>query len=106
MYQMSLADELAEIRAEIARLKQREAALRDLVLTAPQAALIGRWHRAEVTDHLVRSFDPALLPPALRDNPAFWRERLQTRVGTVALQGRVPRPGWPIRRGDSGAAMH
>jgi hypothetical protein len=51
-------------------------------------------------------FDPALLPDVIRDNPAYWRERVQTRVSTLALQTRLPRPGWPIRRGDDHAAMH
>lgn len=106
MHHLSPADELAEIRAEIARLKQRETALRDLLLSAPAARLIGRWHRVEVTDHLVRSFDTALLPPAIRDNPAYWRERLQTRVSTHVIQSRSPRPGWPIQRGSDGAALH
>ena len=106
MHHLSPIDELAEIRAEIARLKAREAALRDMILTAPPASLTGRWHRVEVTEHRVRMFDPALLPPAIRDNPAFWRERVQTRVSTLALQTRLPRPGWPIRRSDDRAAMH
>lgn len=106
MHRLSPVDELAEIRAEIARLKERESALRDMILTAPPASLTGRWHRVEVTEHRVRMFDPALLPPAIRDNPAFWRERVQTRVSTLALQTRLPRPGWPIRRSDDRAAMH
>lgn len=106
MHHLSPVDELAEIRAEIARLKQREAALRDQILSAPLASLTGRWHRAEITDHLIRSFDPALLPVALRDNPAFWRERVQTRVSTVAITGRTSRPGWPIRRGEGQAPLH
>jgi hypothetical protein len=106
MHHLSPVDELAEIRAEIARLKQREAALRDTILTAPSTSLTGRWHRVEVTEHRVRMFDPALLPDVIRDNPAYWRERVQTRVSTLALQTRLPRPGWPIRRGDDHAAMH
>lgn len=106
MHMMSLADELAEIRAEIARLKLREAALRDRILAAPVAARLGRWHRAEVSDHLVRRFDLSLLPAAISENPAFWRETVQTRVATIALTGRTARPGWPIRRGDGRAAVH
>ena len=106
MHLLSPVDELAEIRAEIARLKQREAALRDRILAAPQAALVGRWHRAEVTDHLVRRFDPSLLPAAISENPAFWRETVLTRVATVAITARSPRPGWPIRRGEGRAAVH
>jgi hypothetical protein len=106
MHHLSPVDELAEIRAEIARLKEREAALRDRILRAPPASLTGRWHGLEVTEHRVRRFDPSLLPDAIRDNPAFWRESVQTRVNTLALTARLPRPGWPIRRGDTRAAMH
>jgi hypothetical protein len=106
MHMLSLADELAEIRAEISRLKLREAALRDRILAAPQATWVGRWHRVEVTDHLVRRFDMSLLPTAIREDPAFWRETVQTRVATMALTGRTARPGWPIRRGEGRAAVH
>lgn len=106
MHMLSLADELAEIRAEIARLKLREAALRDRILAAPQTAWVGRWHRVEVTDHIIRRFDMSLLPTAISEDPTFWRETVQTRVATTALTGRTTRPGWPIRRGEGRAAMH
>ena len=45
----SRADELADVRAEIARLKIREKALRDGIIKRPQADIIGRWTRAELT---------------------------------------------------------
>ena len=109
MRRLSPADELAEIRAEIARLKAREAKLRDLILSTPAALRSGRWHKIEVTEHLIRQFDHSLLPAAIRDNPAFWRERLQTNVRTLPVQARASRPGWPIRRsGDErrDEAMH
>lgn len=110
MHSLSPADELAELRAEIARLKTREADLRTALLAAPPEALGGRWHRVEVTEHRIRQFDPSLLPAAIRDNPAFWRERVQMTVRTVPVQIRTPRPGWPIRRSsqsaEAGAQMH
>ncbi len=110
MHPLAPADELAELRAEIARLKTREAQLREVLLAAAPETLGGRWHRAEVTEHRVRQFDPSLLPANIRENPAFWRERVQTTVRTMPIQSRAPRPGWPIRRVSSGtevaAAMH
>jgi hypothetical protein len=98
MHKMSPVDELAETRAEIARLKLREAALRQAVLAG--VAVAGRWYRAEVRDARARVFDPALLPPQVRDNPAYWRERITRVVKCVPVQARAERPGWPIRRGE------
>lgn len=106
MHHLSPADELAEIRAEIARLKAREARLRESLISAAPAALVGRWHRVEVAEHRHRLFDPALLPAAIRENPAFWRERVQTTVRTVPVQAGPSRPGWPIRRAGDQRAMH
>lgn len=98
MHPIAAADELAEIRAEIARLKTREAALRDSLLAAPPETLTGRWHRVEVTEQRVRQFDATLLPATIRDDPSYWRERVQMTVRTLPVQARLPRPGWPIRR--------
>lgn len=106
MHHLSAIDELAEIRAEIARLKHREAALRKQIIASPPGGRTGRWHGVAVTDHLIRSFDPALLPQTIRDDPAYWREHVQTRIHIHAIQPRCARPGWPIRRGDGGAALH
>lgn len=100
MHRLSPADELAEIRAEIARLKLREAQLRDRLVKSPLATLIGRFHRVDISQHLTRVFDPALLPDAIHNDPAYWRDREQTVVHTrpIAVKTAVPRPGWPIRR--------
>ncbi len=100
MHRLSPADELAEIRAEIARLKLREAQLRDRLVKSPLATLLGRFHRVEI-DHVQTSvFDLALLPDAIRNDPAYWRDRPQTIVRTLPLAPKSPppRPGWPIRR--------
>ena len=48
MHAHSRADELADVRAEIARLKIREQALRDGFIKRPQADIFGRWTRVEV----------------------------------------------------------
>lgn len=100
MPRLTPADELAEIRAEIARLKLREAQLKDRLLHTPLAARTGRWHRAEVQEVTTRRFDPALLPAHIRDDPAYWRDRPHLAVHTHALppKSTPPRPGWPIRR--------
>jgi hypothetical protein len=88
----------------MARLKQREAALRALVLQ--QEPAVGRWHRIEVTEQRARVFDSRLLPPQIRDNPAFWRERITKVVKCLPIPARAigDRPGWPIRR--DWPAMH
>ena len=100
MHRLSPADELAEIRAEIARLKLREAQLRDRLVKSPLASLIGRFHRVEIAQMQARIFDPALLPDSIHDDPAYWRIRTQTVVRTLPLapKSAPPRPGWPIRR--------
>ena len=107
MTRLALADELTEIRAEIARLKLREAHLRRLALTAPDQALTGRWNRVEVAVRTTRVFDPALLPDDIRKNPNYSREKAVTAVICRELPIRTNlRPGWPIRREFAGAGMH
>lgn len=98
MHKLSPADELAEIRAEIAKLKAREATLRTAILSQEPAP--GRWHRVEITEHHARVFDARLLPSQIRDNPAYWRERVTQVVKCLPIQARAigDRPGWPIRR--------
>lgn len=100
MHRLAPADELAEIRAEIARLKLREAQLRDRLVKSPLATLIGRTNRVEITRSVTRVFDASLLPDDIRQNPAYWRDRHQTVVQTLPLAPKVapPRPGWPILR--------
>ncbi len=100
MHRLSPADELAEVRAEIARLKLREAQLRDRLMKSPFATLIGRFHRVEITHGHNSVFDAALLPENIRNDPAYWRSRPQTIVRTMPLAPKLapPRPGWPILR--------
>lgn len=100
------ADELAEIRAEIARLRLREAALRAAIVKAPDALAEGRWTKVEVAERRLRVFDPARLPAAIRDDPRYWRERVTVAVLCHAAAPRGPRPGWPIRRVEGPAALH
>lgn len=99
------ADELAEVRSEIARLRLREAALRLQILKDPQRASMGRWHRVEVAIAQDARLDPSLLPVEIRENPEFYRATTTQvlRCHAVAPQAQ-PRPGWPIRR--DAQAMH
>jgi len=106
MMMTSLADELANIRAEILRLRRREAELRQALIAAPAAARQGRWAAAEVTFRKRLVFNPYLLPAEVRQDPRYWEDRASHLVTLrpVQCQPRT-RPGWPIRR-EAGAALH
>lgn len=96
MHSLSPADELFELRTDIARLKLLETALRAKILTSPDTTAIGRWHRIEVTETKARVFDAKLLPDAIRDDPRFYCDRVTQTVRCVAVDAK--RPGWPIQR--------
>jgi len=100
MHRLTPADELAEIRAEIARLQQREAQLKDRLAQAPLSARTGRWNRVEVEEVVTPVFDPALLPAHIRDDPAYRRDltELVLNIEPIPAKAAPPRPGWPIRR--------
>lgn len=105
MHALSPADELAEIRAEIARLKTREAALRAQFLRQPGVKAQGRWARVEVVETRQTRFNPALLPDEIRRDPRYHEERLVQSVRCLPAALTVTlRPGWPIRR--DGLAVH
>ncbi|MFZ9198900.1 MAG: hypothetical protein ACO22Z_06100 [Paracoccaceae bacterium] len=105
MHALSPADELAEIRAEIARLKTREAALRAQFLRQPGVKAQGRWARVEVFETRQTRFNPALLPDEIRRDPRYHEERLVQSVRCLPAALTVTlRPGWPIRR--DGLAVH
>lgn len=99
MHRPSPADELAEIRSEIARLKVREAHLRTAFLKDPDHGAVGRWTRVEVEFFPQTRFDSRLLPAHVLSDPAYRRETLVQVVRCLPLQAApAPRPGWPIRR--------
>ena len=87
-----LADELAETRAEIARLKEREAALRAAILGRRGQVPDGRWARVEVEQRRARIFDKELLPEDIRDDPRFWRDRVTTYVRCLPVELAGSRP--------------
>lgn len=99
MLNLAPADELAEIRAEIARLKLREAALRAQFLADPTGKTKGRWHRVEVEERGESRFNPALLPAEIVQDPRYREQRQVQTVRCLPLPLTVAlRPGWPIRR--------
>lgn len=103
-----IADELAEIRTELARLKLREAKLRHAILTAAEPVPPGRQASVEVVHHTTRVFDPALLPDTIRNNPTYWRETETVTIRTLpATPVKITRrPGWPIQRAPLAGALH
>jgi hypothetical protein len=105
MHDLSPADELAEIRAELARLRLRQAALRAQILRNPADHALGRWNRVEVVEHRLSRFTPALLPDSIRQDPRYQAEHLvQSLHCRPVTQSVTLRPGWPIRR--DWAQMH
>ena len=106
MYHPSPADELADIRAEITRLRAREAALRQGFLKDPYASTIGRWFRVEVLEHCHQVFDPDLLPAEIRNDRRYMRTKLVQSVRSLPMAPLpVHRPGWPIKR-ELAPALH
>ena len=99
MHALNRADELADVRAEIARLEIREQALRDGFIKRPQADIIGRWTRADATATQKSRFDSSLLPDVIRNDPAYFRHSATHFVRCLPTP-MIPkqRAGWPIRR--------
>lgn len=100
MRRLHPADELAEIRSELARLHRREAELTAAILRSPDGAATGLYNAAEVTETRRMVLDPALLPPDLQADPRLWREEVTHVITTTPVRSRpLPlRPGWPICR--------
>lgn len=69
---ISIADELGHLRAEIKALKAREAELRDQ-LVADGGAPQGQDYQVEVVEQTRRSFDRKALPPEIADDPRYWK---------------------------------
>jgi hypothetical protein len=69
---ITLADELGHLRAEIKALKIREAELREQLIAdggAPQ----GEDYQVEVVEQTRRSFDRKALPPEIAEDPRYWK---------------------------------
>lgn len=98
MHVTSLADDLADTRAEIARLKQREAALRAAILERRGQVPEGRWVRIEMVEKRARVFDKSLLPDEIRKNPRFYRDQVTTHVRCLPVFLGGARPEGSPRR--------
>lgn len=83
---MDPVDELASVRAEIARLKQREDELRAGFLL-PGARLRSNQHEVVVRHGRRRVFVKDRLPKHILDDPAYWDERSSTVITLRALDG-------------------
>jgi hypothetical protein len=106
MFHAAPADELAEIRSEIERLRSKEAAMEQAILHDPALSLNGRWHRLQIEEQRQAVFDVTLLPASIRSDPRFCREKLVQRVTCLPAGGHLAgRPGWPIRR-EPQSALH
>lgn len=78
---MTPADELGHIRAEIKRLKAREAELRTEILETGDAS--GTDYTVEIKEQQRRTFDRTALPQDIQDDPAYWKVSTAYIVRTV-----------------------
>lgn len=87
------ADELAQIRAELKRLHQREDELRRFFREeAQEQDFSGATHEATVVAHKKRVFDPSKLPQSILANPKFYRDELRMLVTTAEKLLALPYP--------------
>jgi hypothetical protein len=97
---MPPADELELVRAEIKRLRAREAELRAAVLgeggTEP-----GQDWRVEIVEQRRRTLDRAALPREIGSDPRYWKERVARVVKTVSVRARSA-PGQGGGQGEGG----
>lgn len=108
MHQVFVADALADMRVQLARLKAVEAQLRKTILDAPAAVPAGRRARVKVVTTSARVLDPALLSETVRTDPRYQRERSMEIIRTMPIQAmpNASRLGWPMRRVSGASALH
>jgi hypothetical protein len=94
---MPPADELELVRAEIKRLRKREAELRGAVLEEGGAEPGQDW-RVEIVEQRRRTLDHAALPREIGEDPRYWKERVARVVKTVSVRARTA----PARTGGEG----
>jgi hypothetical protein len=92
------ADDLAETRAELARLKSREQALIELLLARPELRQAGHDYHVELDFVEDPVLNIAVLPASLRESPLLWRHTLRPVLTCRAVHIDGTRPGWPIKR--------
>ncbi|MEL6646340.1 MAG: hypothetical protein AAFY35_09475 [Pseudomonadota bacterium] len=95
----TLVDELGTIRAEMNKLRCREAGLRQRLLEARSNAPIeGRDYTMTIRRGQRRSFDHAALPDRIREDLRYWKV---TPTATVLTKPRVRAPDpRPVQRGE------
>ena len=84
---MPPADELELVRAEIKRLRAREAELRAAVLEEGGAEPGQDW-RVEIVEQRRRTLDRTALPHEIGNDPRYWKERVARVVKTVSVRAR------------------
>jgi len=72
--QIALADQLADVRAEIRALRQVEASVREALLAQPGRS-VGQRFVAFPEAKRIRRFDAKLLPKLTYQDPKFWSTR-------------------------------
>ena len=85
---MPPADELELVRAEIKRLRAREAELRAALLEEGGGEPGQDW-RVEIVEQRRRTLDRAALPREIGDDPRYWREHVARVVKTVSVRARA-----------------
>ncbi len=88
------ADELAEVRAKIRKLKAREAALKAHLARLPQEARTGDRFRATFQRRHIRRLIADSLPENIRDNPDHYR------ITTCSFCTVTPKRNAPVQPGD------
>ncbi len=88
------AEELADIRRQISRLRKRETELREAFLTCTDPdALDGPTHRVVIKTTRRKLFDKALLPPVIQSDPKFFTTHEQIRVCVLPSERPARRQG-------------
>ncbi len=82
------ADELGHLRAEMKRLKAREAELRQEILETGDAT--GADYTVEIKTQERRTFDRTRLPQDIQDDPAYWKTSTTQVVKSVPLREATP----------------
>jgi hypothetical protein len=91
MQSVGLSDELAMVRARIAVLRSREAALCSELEEGDALLRLGQWTQAEVEERRFRLFDHRLLPLEVQSDPSYWVDRRRREVVCRLRDGaRVP----------------
>lgn len=79
----SPVDELAQIRAEIQRLKAWADRIESSLIVNPALRFSGTWHLAELNETRRRMLDLSQLPNEIHKNPLYWREMIQRSITLV-----------------------